>query len=248
MQLLTLHKSNHLPFIIFIIKWIIHAFYWSFYWRHLFEKDWQHISCRHLLSILSRAERYSKDKYCNLLTVTQGFYYWRHKNAWIGSRKFCNQIARKQLLMNTKVREHPLYAEQKERGMTGDFLTLVTKDQRHEYLTCCYQMKSVKVWQLSLKLDEQSFFFLQSRLSSNDSYSQYYIYHPDHFKWSCDCLDMRTPISPNIKSTFQWVSYIVDLNNGSFETAQLGPLLPSSHSQKASLHWYLGVVFLYLKK
>lgn len=125
---------------------------------HLFEKDWQHINCRHLLSILSRAERYSKGKYCNLLTVTEGFYYWRHKNAPVGSRKFCNQITRKQLLMNTKVKEHSLSMEQRERGMTGDFLTLVTKDQRHEYLTCCYQLKSVKVWQVSLMLDEQSFF------------------------------------------------------------------------------------------
>lgn len=120
-------------------------------------------------------ERCCKDKYWNVLTVTQWFYDWRRKNAWIGSRKFCNQITRKQLLVNTKVKEHSVDTEQNERGMTGDFLTLVTEDQRHEYLTCCYQMKSVKVWQISLKLDEQSLFksrILQCQLSLNDSCSQ----------------------------------------------------------------------------
>lgn len=159
-------------------------------------------------------------------SVTHWFYSWRCKKAWIGSRKFCNQITRKQLLVNTKVKEHSVDTEQNGRGMTGDFLTPVTKDQRHEYLTCCYQMKSVKVWQISLKLDEQSLFksrILQCQLSSNDSYSQDYNCHLDHCNWSCDCFNMKTPVSPNIKSTFQWASYIIDINN---ELKYSDPLRP----------------------
>lgn len=61
-------------------------------------------------------------------------------------------------------------------------------------------MKSVKVWQVSLKLDEQSFFktrILQQRLSSYYSSYQCYNYCPYHSKCPHDCLDMKTPISPD---------------------------------------------------
>lgn len=131
-------------------------------------------------------------------------YYQRYNKAWMGSRKFCQQIPRKQLLMNTKGSEEPLHTEQRQRGIVGDFLTLVTKDQRHEYLTWYYQMKGVKVWQVSLKLDEQSFFktrILQWRLSSRFYYyhcCNYYLYHS---KCPHNCLGFRTPISPSIRSS-----------------------------------------------
>lgn len=64
-------------------------------------------------------------------------------------------------------------------------------------------MKSVKVWQVSLKFDEQSFFktrILQQRLSCYYSSYQYYNYCPYHSKCPHDCLDMRTPISPDHRS------------------------------------------------
>lgn len=63
-----------------------------------------------------------------------------------------------QSFINTKGREYSLCTEQKERGITRDFLMLVTKDQSHEYLKCRHQMKSLKVWQVTSKLDEQSFY------------------------------------------------------------------------------------------
>lgn len=63
-----------------------------------------------------------------------------------------------QSFINTKGHEQSLHIEQKDRGNTGDFLTLVTKDQSHEYLKWCHQMKSPKVWQVASKLDEESFY------------------------------------------------------------------------------------------
>lgn len=166
--------------------------FWSKLWRGGLSVDILQTSSVH---IKSSVMRYSND---NLWMVII-----KYKNAWMGNRKFCHQIPRKQLLMNARGKEQSLHKEQKERGITGDFLTLVIKDQRHEYLTRYYQMKSVKVWQVSLKLDEQSFFktrILQQRLGCYYSSYQYYNYCPYHSKCPRDCLDMRTPISPDHRS------------------------------------------------
>lgn len=59
--------------------------------------------------------------------------------------------------INTKGHDESLHAEQKERGITRHFLKLVTKDHPHEYLMQRQQMKRLKVWQVTSKLDEQKF-------------------------------------------------------------------------------------------
>lgn len=63
-------------------------------------------------------------------------------------------------ICTTEGHEQSLHTEQKDRGVTGDFLMLVTKDWSHEYLKWCHQMKSLKVWQVTSKLDEKFFFFI----------------------------------------------------------------------------------------
>ena len=62
-----------------------------------------------------------------------------------------------QSFMITKGHEQSQHTEQKDGGITGDFLMLVTEARSHKYFKWCHQMKSLKVWQVTSKLDEHNF-------------------------------------------------------------------------------------------